>query len=616
MILGTAGHIDHGKTALVRALTGVDTDRLPEEKRRGITIELGFAPLEVEGIGTVGVVDVPGHEAFVRTMLAGATGIDLALLVIAADEGVMPQTREHVAILQLLGVRAGVVALTKSDLAEGDWMDLVESDVRDLLAGSFLAGAPIVRCSARTGDGLDALRAALANAARAVPGREASDLFRMPIDRAFTVKGTGTVVTGTVWSGTVAVDDVVMVRPGGITARVRGIESHGAARRGAHVGARAAIALGSVDRHAVASRGSVLVKERDPWNETTLLRADVTLLGGVGRIGPRTRVRFHLGTADVAARLVAAGGPVAEGTPVPVRVSLDEPVVARAGDRFVIRNASPAATIGGGVVTDAAPGRRRVKPFPFAGADAGQRLAWMLAEAAGQGVETSTLPVRLGARPSDVDALLGSAAAVRLGGRAFSRGAVSAVADRVIATIEHHHAANPLEPGVPLQSLRSAARAADVVVDEAVRQLAEGGRIEVRGALAAMTGWMPATSGADAAKLERVANAIRKAGLQPPSVSELVEEFGADTPAVLKLLASRGEAVAVASDRYFSSDAVASITAAVKAALAGGAERTTSELREMTGLTRKYIIPLLEYLDAAGVTVRRGDVRRLGKHDS
>ena len=242
MILGTAGHIDHGKTTLVRALTGVDTDRLPEEKRRGITIELGFAPLVLEGVGTLGVVDVPGHEAFVRTMLAGATGVDLALLVVAADEGVMPQTREHLAILSLLGIRGGVVALTKTDLVDDDWLALVSEDVRATLAGSALAQAPVLPVSAQTGAGLGELRAALAAAARTLPARDAADLFRMPVDRAFTVKGTGTVVTGTVWSGSLDRDAVVRILPGGRTARVRGLQQHGGAVDRVLPGSRAAVA--------------------------------------------------------------------------------------------------------------------------------------------------------------------------------------------------------------------------------------------------------------------------------------------------------------------------------------------------------------------------------------
>jgi selenocysteine-specific elongation factor len=349
VILGTAGHIDHGKTSLVRALTGVDTDRLPEEKRRGITIELGFAPLvldEPEFNGTLGVVDVPGHDAFVRTMLAGATGVDLALLVIAADEGVMPQTREHLAILTLLGVRGGAVALTKSDLVDTDWMALVDDDVRRLLAHSALDGAPIVPCSATTGAGLAELRRALAVAAAAVPARDAGDLTRMPLDRAFSMKGTGTVVTGTLWSGAIDRESTVRLFPSGRTARVRSLQSHGAAVERGFPGTRVAVALAGVDREEVA-HGGVLVSADDPWRESIVLRADVALLDDVKAPGVRTRLRLHLGTSEVGARLISASGGVGAGAIHPVRVALDHPVVARAGDRFVLRVTSPAMTIGG-----------------------------------------------------------------------------------------------------------------------------------------------------------------------------------------------------------------------------------------------------------------------------
>ena len=281
MILGTAGHIDHGKTTLVCALTGVDTDRLPEEKRRGITIELGFAPLVLDGVGTLGVVDVPGHEAFVRTMVAGATGIDLALLVVAADEGVMPQTREHLAILTLLGVRGGVVAVTKRDLVDDDWLALVEDDLRAALEGTALAAAPIVPVSATTGDGLDALRAALADAARGIPARAAGDLFRLPIDRAFTVKGTGTVVTGTVWSGALGRDATVRLFPADLAVRVRGLHAHGRAVEQVRAGDRAALALAGVDLDQV-GRGAVLV-QGTAWRASRVLRADVALLADAPR---------------------------------------------------------------------------------------------------------------------------------------------------------------------------------------------------------------------------------------------------------------------------------------------------------------------------------------------
>lgn len=334
MILGTAGHIDHGKTALVRALTGVDTDRLPEEQRRGITIELGFAPLVLPGVGTIGVVDVPGHEAFVRTMLAGASGIDLALLVVAADEGVMPQTREHLAILGLLGIPTGVVALTKVDLVDADWLALVRDDVAAAVAGSPLEQAAQVPVSVVTGVGLDELRRAIAAAAASAPHRPVDDLFRLPVDRAFTVRGTGTVVTGTVWSGQLRKDDTVRILPGGHRARVRGLQTHGRSVDVAEPGSRLAVNLGGVDVADVL-RGSTLVTD-GAWEPVDVVRADVAFLGGVTIPGPRSRVQLHLGTRDVAARVVAGpsrrpeadrrgGTQPADGGPMgalPVRIAL------------------------------------------------------------------------------------------------------------------------------------------------------------------------------------------------------------------------------------------------------------------------------------------------------
>jgi len=354
VILGTAGHIDHGKTTLVHRLTGVDTDRLPEEKRRGITIELGFAPLDLGDAGTIGVVDVPGHEAFVRTMVAGATGVDIALLVVAADEGIMPQTREHVAILDLLGVHTGVIALTKVDLVDEEWLALVEEEVREA-TGSTLPDAPIVATSAKTGKGVDVLRAALVDVARRVAPRSDDDLFRLPVDRSFSVKGTGTVVTGTVWSGRLDRDESVRILPTNAVARARGIQTHGRAAQAAVPGARTAVALVGVEPADV-PRGSVLVNDA-AWRTTTLARADVSVLPGVAAsLRPRTRVRFHVGTSEVGARVVARV--VTEGRPFAARLAFDEPVVLRGGDRFVLRTTSPLNTIGGGVITDPYPPRR------------------------------------------------------------------------------------------------------------------------------------------------------------------------------------------------------------------------------------------------------------------
>ena len=298
MILGTAGHIDHGKTALVKALTGVDTDRLPEEKRRGITIDLGFAPLELEGVETIGIVDVPGHEAFVRTMLAGASGIDIALIVIAADEGVMPQTREHLQILSLLSVPRAVVALTKCDLVSEEWLALAIEEVSELLAGSSLETSPIVPVSAVTGAGLSELRDAIRSAAISAGSRAVmDDVFRMPVDRAFTVKGTGTVVTGTVWSGAITREAAVTVFPPGTRSRVRGIQHHSAPVKTAGPGERIALALSDLEVGEI-RRGSVVITSAS-WKPTSKVEAEITLLDADFVLTPRTRLRFHLGTSDV-----------------------------------------------------------------------------------------------------------------------------------------------------------------------------------------------------------------------------------------------------------------------------------------------------------------------------
>lgn len=613
MILGTAGHIDHGKTALVRALTGVDTDRLPEEKRRGITIELGFAPLVLDGLPSIGVVDVPGHEAFVRTMLAGATGIDLALVVIAADEGVMPQTREHVAILDLLGVRAGVVALTKSDLVDSEWLQLVEADVSKLLAGTSLAAAPIIHCSAITGAGIDSLKKTIAAAAKTIPARASDDLFRLPIDRAFSVKGTGTVVTGTLWSGSVAVEDQVVLLPRGTAARVRGIERHGASATSAGPADRAAIALGGVDREEIEVRGTFLVRAGDPWVTTNLIRADVALQEGAPRLGPRTRVRFHLGTADVGARIVATSGAITPGDRTAVRVALDSPVVARAGDRFVIRSASPTGTIGGGVVTDADPPRRRAKPWPAAGATDVERLAWMVTEAGGRGLSVTALPIRIGTRPTETARLVKAAKRVmRVGDLLFDEPVTKSVERDILARIDAVHRFAPLEPGIAVQGLRSALRVSPALVDAIIAALASRGAIKVTDGIAARSDWRAGAGSADETRADALLQALIAGAATPPSVDELSAAHGKDVIAVLKHLARRGDAIQVATDRFYSAPAVAQLTTILRAALAGPKQLTVSELREKTGLTRKYLIPFLEYCDRQGLTSRLGDFRKAG----
>ena len=609
MILGTAGHIDHGKTALVRALTGVDTDRLPEEKRRGITIALGFAPLVLEGLGTIGVVDVPGHEAFVRTMLAGATGVDLALLVIAADEGVMPQTREHLAILTLLGVRAGVVALSKADLVEADLLALATEEVRAALADSTLASAPIVPVSARTGAGLDALRDALRTAAAAVPARGAEDPWRMPVDRVFSVAGAGTVVTGTAWSGRIARDAVVRVLPGDRTARVRSLESHGAAVEQVGAGARVALALVGLARDDVPT-DAVLVRADDPWATSTVLRADCTLLPHAPALGARRRVRFHLGTAEVGARAVAVGGAVTPGARRAVRLVLDAPVTARAGDRFVLRAGGPDGTIGGGVITDPLPPSVRARPWPLPDASDRARLEWMLAEAGAAGLDVGRLPMRLGLRPAQIDRHLRELErVVRLGDRLVRLEVLQGLRETLLSLVERTHAEQPLAPGLDRQRARAALSPHAALADEVIRRAERAGLIAVEGAHLRRVGFEAGAGAGASTARDRVLTRLRAAGAEAPSVSELVAELGPEVPALLKLLDKERLVVMVALDRPFAREAVEQLLARLRAHVRPGQHYAPSELREVLGITRKWLIPFLEWCDRQGISRRADDGR-------
>ena len=611
MIVGTAGHIDHGKTTLVRALTGVDTDRLPEEKRRGITIDLGFAPLTLDGIGTVGVVDVPGHEAFVRTMVAGATGIDLALLVVAADEGVMPQTREHLAILSLLGVRGGVVALTKRDLVDDDWLALVDEDVRAALAGTALADAIIVPVSAASGAGLDDLRTALANAVVAMPARAADDLFRLPIDRAFSVKGTGTVVTGTVWSGTLGRDATIRLLPADQAVRVRGLHAHGHAVERVEAGDRAALALAGVDLDGV-GRGAVLV-QGSAWQSTRVLRADVALLVDAPRsLGPRARVRLHLGTSEVSARLVVPGGTLAPGDRASARVVLDEAIVARAGDRFVLRSASPVCTLGGGIVLDPlAPLRARAWPTAERGAEA--LLARVVADAGPAGVAVDELPVRLGVTPAQARRLAGAHEGWQVGDRLIGAEARRDLATTAVETLTAFHAEQPLEPGAPLQWLRSRLRATDAVSKALLDALEAEQAIIVDLGLARIAGFVPRLSTAQATVRGRMVEALVAAGTEPPSLDELAESLQV-APGTLAALARHlvreGALVAVEADRYYAAGTVAALLARLHAGMQPGVDYGPAELRELFGFSRKFLIPFLEFTDRVGHTLRDAAGRR------
>ncbi|MDP9200554.1 MAG: selenocysteine-specific translation elongation factor [Gemmatimonadota bacterium] len=615
MIIGTAGHIDHGKTALVKALTGVDADRLPEEKRRGITIDLGFAPLQLGEIGTVGMIDVPGHEDFVRSMLVGASGIDVGLLVVAADEGVMPQTREHLLILALLGIPRVVVALTKSDLVNTEWIALVRSDVLALFEHAGAETPIIVACSSRTGDGLPELRAVLTDVLATAKPRASDDIFRLPVDRAFTVKGTGTVVTGTVWSGRLLADESVRVLPAGRTARARRIEQHGKSSDRALAGGRAAIALAGIDVAEV-SRGSVVVTD-ESWRATTMFEAAVRLESKIAiRMTARTRLRLHAGASEVGARLASVSGRVDSREIVLARVITDSPVTLRGGDRFVLRLPAPLRTIGGGVVVDPY-ARRRALPHDepeqvvALAASCAARFSLVLGAEGSRGVVTKELPVRIGCTPSELRNLIDQSGAYVGAHNLFAPSAVQQVMASVRRIIAEYEIKAPLARGVPARTLREGLRANDELVDIAIQEMEQAGEIETMGPLVRRPGWEPSPSDGDVEMSNHLAHDICAGDQQPPSVGELVSCYGSSVPALLRFLEQQGRIVQVETDRYYDRSALDAMIARLKGALVPGKVYVPAQLKDVLGFSRKYLIPFLEFCDRNGITERRADGRTL-----
>jgi len=609
MIIGTAGHIDHGKSALVAALTGQSTDRLAEERRRGITIELNFAALELGGGVVAGVVDVPGHEDFVRTMVAGASGFDLALLVVAADEGLMPQTLEHLAVLEQLAVPAGVPVVTKADLADPEWLELVTLEVAERLRESSVRFDAPIAASARTGMGLDRLRERLREHAARVARRPAGDAFRLPVDRAFSVPGVGTVVTGTAWSGRLKVGDAVRLLPNGREGRVRSLESHGHALERSEPGARLAVGIAGIER-ADAPRGQMLVTPDVAWAETEALDCEIALLPSAPRAIPaRTRVRVHLGTAEVMARVLPRGPAIEPGARGLARLRLEAPVVARGGDRFVLRSFSPVTTVGGGRILDPLPPRRRTSwPPDLAAEDPAQRLA-ALVERRPNGLPAEAVTVVVGvALPGD-DAF--QRPGLRLeAGHWVAADVVDAAVARALDTLRAFHRAQPAERGQALETLRRSLRVPPWLAEAALGDLRRARRIVQESGLVRLSGFEPRVEGGEA-EVDRVVELLARAGLAPPNLAELERDTGRrDVGAILRLAAARGRVEAVERDRYYTGEALGRFTAALRE-LGRAGEIHPADLRARLGISRKFLIPLLEWADGRGITVRTGDARRL-----
>ena len=630
VIVGTAGHVDHGKTALIEALTGVNTDRWEEERRRGITIDIGFAPFELESQELeISVVDVPGHEDFVKNMLAGATGVDLLLVVVAADEGPMPQTREHLSIARLLGVKHGVAAVTKSDLVDADWRALVVEAVREELETVLGSNEwPVVPVSAMRRDGLTELREALLHAASRVSAKRDDDLFRLPVDRSFTVRGVGTVVTGTVWSGRVQAGMEVDILPGDRRARVRGVQAHGGEVAAAWAGQRAALALVGVDRADV-GRGDTLTV--DPiWRSSHYLDVWLELLSDSRRkIRNWQRLRFHLGTAEMMARVVLyERDQLQPGEAGLAQLRLERPAVARSGDRFVVRFYSPITTIGGGVVLDPWASRRsRLSTDEAASLQAARRLdvEERLAPAvAGRpdGVSALDLAVIVGANSADIEKLLraqADAGALReVSGSWFAEHSFQETREAVLKALAQGHARDAEARGVSLESLRSSLDRPVGLVNAVFSELAKLGAVRIDGAVAALPEHVPQLKPQQQEMAEAAVERIRLGRLMPPALKELAAELRAPESQVvslLKFMARDGRLVAVTPDLYFDSAAIKEAKERLTAALAGGRAASPSELRRALEISRKYLIPLLEHLDAAGFTRRTSQGRVLRDPD-
>jgi selenocysteine-specific elongation factor len=615
LIVGTAGHIDHGKSALVRALTGVDPDRLKEEKARGITIDLGFAHLDLGDGLVASFIDVPGHERFVRNMLAGAHGIDAVLLVVAADESVMPQTREHFHICRLLGIPRGLVALTKCDAADADMQALAEMEVRELVAGSFLEGAPLLRVSSRTGQGLDDLKEALRTLARATPARPGEGLLRLPVDRAFTLRGFGTVVTGTLVSGTLAVGEEIEVLPSGRRARVRGLQVHGAPAERVEAGHRTAANLSGLDVQDLA-RGDV-VTHPGTLRATSIVDAELTLLAGERALKDQARVRVHIASAEVLARVRVLDGPaVAPGATARVQLRLESPSVAGRGDRLVLRSYSPAATIGGAVVVDPLAGKRRrgsVSSIPGA-ADAAGAAARMVEEAGTAGLDAATLAARVTMPlPALLAALKGREDVVAFPGDPVwlvSPGALARLGETAEARLRDFHGTRRLEGGMPREELRRRvfARVPDGVFEAVLDHLARVGRARVSGESVALADHEVRFTPEEAQVRTSLLAAVRAAELAGVDMAHPPPGLAADPRLLDKMaraLAAEGVLRRVG-DALVDSARLDALKDEVRRRWPPGSRLDVAAFKDMTGLSRKFVIPLLEYLDRERVTRRTG----------
>lgn len=635
IIVGTAGHIDHGKTALIKALTGIDADRLKEEKERGITIDLGFADLTI-GDTHFGFVDVPGHERFVKNMLAGAHGIDLVMLVVAADESVMPQTREHFEICRLLEIKSGLVVITKADLVDEEFLELVEAEVADFVAGSFLEGAPVLRVSSRTGQGIDELKKSLGRMAARVAVRDENAVARLPIDRVFTIKGFGTVVTGTLIAGAIQVGEELELLPSDQRrARARNLQVHGQATQQARAGERTAVNLQGVDLDEI-SRGQVLAPA-GRLRAGSMFDVRLRLLASAPRpLRSRSRVHLHLGTAEVLARVVLLGQPeLAPGSSCFAQLRLEAPVLGLPRDHFIVRSYSPTVTVGGGTIVDAAPLKHRARDHvrviaqleKLSSAE-DQEMIGLLVEMAGeQGLSQAELAARGGLPDAIIDqaaqALTKSRRLIAASSQPWlliARTSFEDLARGVRGMLKEFHQRSPLETGLGREEIRERifSEAPPEIFRAVVNSLIERQEVVAERDLLRLSTHRIALSSEEQAAKDRLAEIFARAALQPISLEEAVAQAGAHSGIDLaraqrfaQMLINSGELVRVA-ELVFHRGALEALRGTLlEFKKNNGPRLDVGAFKDLTGVSRKYAIPLLEYLDRQRVTRRIGEFREI-----
>jgi selenocysteine-specific elongation factor len=632
LIVGTAGHIDHGKSALVRALTGTDPDRLPEEKRRGITIDLGFADLELDDL-KIGFVDVPGHERFIKNMLAGAHGIDLLALVIAADEGVMPQTREHFDICRLLGVRNGLIVITKRDLVEEELLPLVEEEARSLVAGSFLEDAPLIAVSSKTGAGLEELKSRLIETAARVPSRSADFITRLPIDRAFSMKGFGAVVTGTLIAGQITEGDELELLPAGIKVRVRGLQVHGHAVKQAHAGQRTAVNLAGVDTAQI-ERGMVLAPP-GRLRPTQVIDVWLDVLPNAPRaVRTRSRVRFHIGATEVLGRVTVldAFSEIAPGDGAVAQLRLEAPVVALHEDRFVVRSYSPAETIGGGYVINPLAAKHRRKETKqtielfkaLMNPQRATKFAGLVRSAGKRGFRPADMVAAMG-WTNEVFAKVAAEATqqgsvVDAGGVYLGREDFAQLSSEVVAELDRHHKREPLARGMLRETLREKvfAHSLPEVFSSVIAGLEAKGEVTPEKDVVRLSRHRVDLTDQDAKLSAQIEKVYLDAGVEAPSLDEAMTRAGVNAAQrtqarkILQLLVDGRKLVRVQGDMFMHAAVIENLKAKLRDY---GAQHEPDRLidvpafKNLAGVSRKYAIPLLEYFDREQVTRRAGDKR-------